>query len=135
MIIKLTLNDNDYTGYIEKFLERFKFQNYYIVLKEYDKDNEEDIKAYVEGHVKREELLDKVFYKEDELTELDIQQFEEYIKEALAYYLYKHNIMLSNDLEDYKKIVNVKCLKTMNNKWQNGEVVYYFLQQDSYLVC
>lgn len=135
MIIKLTLNDNDYTGYIEKFLDRFKFQNYYIVLKEYDKDNEEDIKAYVEGHVKREELLDKVFYKEDELTELDIQQFEEYIKEALAYYLYKHNIMLSNDLEDYKKIVNVKCLKTMNNKWQNGEVVYYFLQQDSYLVC
>lgn len=135
MIIKLTLNDNDYTGYIEKFLDRFKFQNYYIVLKEYDKDNEEDIKAYVEGHVKREELLDKVFYKEDELTELDIQQFEEYIKEALAYYLYKHNIMLSNDLEDYKKIVNVKCLKTMNNKWQNGEIVYYFLQQDSYLVC
>lgn len=135
MIIKLTLNDNDYTGYIEKFLDRFKFQNYYIVLKEYDKDNEEDIKAYVKGHVKREELLDKVFYKEDELTELDIQQFEEYIKEALAYYLYKHNIMLSNDLEDYKKIVNVKCLKTMNNKWQNGEVVYYFLQQDSYLVC
>lgn len=135
MIIKLTLNDNDYTGYIEKFLERFKFQNYYIVLKEYDKDNEEEIKAYVEGHVKREELLDKVFYKEDELTESDIKQFEEYIKEALAYYLYKHNIMLSNDLEDYKKIVNVKCLKTMNNKWQNGEVVYYFLQQDSYLVC
>ena len=135
MIIKLTLNDNDYTGYIEKFLERFKFQNYYIVLKEYDKDNEEDIKAYVEGHVKREELLDKVFYKEDELTGSDIKQFEEYIKEALAYYLYKHNIMLSNDLEDYKKIVNVKCLKTMNNKWQNGEVVYYFLQQDSYLVC
>lgn len=135
MIIKLTLNDNDYTGYIEKFLERFKFQNYYIVLKEYDKDNEEDIKAYVEGHVKREELLDKVFYKEDELTESDIKQFEEYIKEALAYYLYKHNIMLSDDLEDYKKIVNVKCLKTMNNKWQNGEVVYYFLQQDSYLVC
>lgn len=135
MIIKLTLNDNDYTGYIEKFLERFKFQNYYIVLKEYDKDNEEDIKAYVEGHVKREELLDKVFYKEDELTESDIKQFEEYTKEALAYYLYKHNIMLSNDLEDYKKIVNVKCLKTMNNKWQNGEVVYYFLQQDSYLVC
>ena len=135
MIIKLTLNDNDYTGYIEKFLERFKFQNYYIVLKEYDKDNEEDIKAYVEGHVKREELLDKVFYKEDELTESNIKQFEEYIKEALAYYLYKHNIMLSNDLEDYKKIVNVKCLKTMNNKWQNGEVVYYFLQQDSYLVC
>lgn len=135
MIIKLTLNDNDYTGYIEKFLERFKFQNYYIVLKEYDKDNEEDIKAYVEGHVKREELLDKAFYKEDELTESDIKQFEEYIKEALAYYLYKHNIMLSNDLEDYKKIVNVKCLKTMNNKWQNGEVVYYFLQQDSYLVC
>lgn len=135
MIIKLTLNDNDYTGYIEKFLDRFKFQNYYIVLKEYDKDNEEDIKAYVEGHVKREELLDKVFYKEDELTESDIKQFEEYIKEALAYYLYKHNIMLSNDLEDYKKIVNVKCLKTMNNKWQNGEVVYYFLQQDSYLVC
>ena len=134
MIIKLTLNDNDYTGYIEKFLERFKFQNYYIVLKEYDKDNEEDIKAYVEGHVKREELLDKVFYKEDELTESDIKQFEEYIKEALAYYLYKHNIMLSDDLEDYKKIVNVKCLKTMNNKWQNGEVVYYFLQQDSYLV-
>lgn len=135
MIIKLTLNDNDYTGYIEKFLERFKFQNYYIVLKEYDKDNEEDIKAYVEGHVKREELLDKVFYKEDELTKSDIKQFEEYIKEALAYYLYKHNIMLSNDLEDYKKIVNVKCLKTMNNKWQNGEVVYYFLQQDSCLVC
>ena len=135
MIIKLTLNDNDFTGYIEKFLERFKFQNYYIVLKEYDKDNEEDIKAYVEGHVKREELLDKVFYKEDELTESDIKQFEGYIKEALAYYLYKHNIMLSNDLEDYKKIVNVKCLKTMNNKWQNGEVVYYFLQQDSYLVC
>lgn len=135
MIIKLTLNDNDYTGYIEKFLDRFKFQNYYIVLKEYDKDNEEDIKAYVEGHVKREELLDKVFYKEDELTESDIKQFEEYIKEALAYYLYKHNIMLSNNLEDYKKIVNVKCLKTMNNKWQNGEVVYYFLQQDSYLVC
>ena len=135
MIIKLTLNDNDYTGYIEKFLERFKFQNYYIVLKEYDKDNEEDVKAYVEGHVKREELLDKVFYKEDELTESDIKQFEEYTKEALAYYLYKHNIMLSNDLEDYKKIVNVKCLKTMNNKWQNGEVVYYFLQQDSYLVC
>lgn len=135
MIIKLTLNDNDYTGYIEKFLERFKFQNYYIVLKEYDKDNEEDIKAYVEGHVKREELLDKAFYKEDELTESDIKQFEEYIKEALAYYLYKHNIMLSNDLEDYKKIVDVKCLKTMNNKWQNGEVVYYFLQQDSYLVC
>ena len=135
MIIKLTLNDNDYTGYIEKFLERFKFQNYYIVLKEYDKDNEEDVKAYVEGHVKREELLDKVFYKEDELTESDIKQFEEYTKEALAYYLYKHNIMLSNDLEDYKKIVNVKCLKTMNNKWQNGEVVYYFLQQDKYIIC
>lgn len=135
MIIKLTLNNNDYTGYIEKFLERFKFQNYYTVLKEYDKDNEEDIKAYVEGHVKREELLDKVFYKEDELTESNIKQFEEYVKEALAYYLYKHNIMLSNDLEDYKKIVDVKCLKTMNNKWQNGEVVYYFLQQDSYLVC
>lgn len=135
MIIKLTLNDNDFTEYIESFLKRFKFQNYYIALEQYDSDNEEDVKAYVKQQTDMEHLLDKIHYKEYQLTKFDIKQFEKYVKEALAYYLYKHHTLLSNDLEDYNKWVKVKCLKSMNNKWHNDEVVYYFLQQDKYIIC
>ena len=135
MIIKMTINDSDLTPYIVKFVEGFKFNNYWNIIDYYDEINKLDLNVWYEVRAKLSELFTKALHDENKMTTEELNLFTKYVKEALALYLLKHYVIEGADFEDYKNALSVECLTLMNNEPQRDEVVYYFLQQDKYLVC
>lgn len=131
MIIKATIHDNDYIRYLEQFFERFKFQNYYLYLKEFDGDDFVSLEKYRDSRIEMEHLFEKASFKESELTPDELSKFANFIKLSLYRFLKDHNLDESLPESD----IEVECLDSMSNKWANGEVLYYFLQQDKYIVC
>ena len=72
MLIKVTMNNNDYTGIIENYFKRFIINYYYHLHKEYDNDAEK----YVPLKINMEDILQKAIYKQKEMNENDYKIFE-----------------------------------------------------------
>lgn len=128
MIIKATVNDNDYTGALRLFFQRFKFDTLYHYIRTKYEGN---INEYVPRKIEAEDLLKKAMYKEKEMTESEKSVFVDIIRNSLCTYLEYNNIKLS--LDDIKVSIeeNVTNEDVLNS---NGEVVFYFLQQDEMVV-
>lgn len=125
MIIKTTFNDNDYTNILEKYWDRFYFDNYYKAV-----DNIEDLKAYKDARLDMEDLLNKAIYNEDTITVSEVRRFEKYIVDSILAYVKE----FYNDDSDYLKenlFVNIRL--SITDKDCNGEVVYYFLKHKKYI--
>lgn len=135
MIIKVTLNDNDYTSFIESYFEMFAFKNYYYEINRnyHDSENPEILKQYVGRRVEAEDLLKKAFYKEHEMTESDKSIFIDIIKNSLTFYICDR--IHVEDMFELKDSMVVELLEVTGNKDMNGEVVFYFLQQGKYITC
>ena len=135
MIIKVTLNDNDYTSFIESYFEMFAFKNYYYEInRNYrDSENPDILRQYVNKKIEAEELLKKAFYKEHEMTESDKSIFIDIIKNSLSYYIFDKTD--AKYIPKLKGEIEVELLEVTGNKDMNGEVVFYFLQQGKYITC
>lgn len=134
MIIKVTLNDNDFTQFIESYFKRFAFDNYYYYINKVYKN---DTQKWVSLHIDMENKMQKAFYKQNEMDKNDYTIFKQYIRQGLAAYIYDNISSITNYSE--KSIYNdlqidfVDAIYDKDILNGNGEVVFYILQQHKYV--
>lgn len=131
MLIKVTMNNNDYTGIIENYFKRFIIDYYYHLHKEYDNDAEK----YVPLKINMEDILQKVMYKQKEMSENDYKIFETYIREGLVDFIYDSvRQPLAEEIIDANlKIEFVDAIYDKDIMNGNDEVVVYVLQTGKFI--
>ncbi len=131
MLIKVTMNDNDYTGIIENYFKRFIIDYYYHLHKEYDNDAEK----YVPLKINMEDILQKAMYKQKEMSENDYKIFETYIREGLVDFIYDSvRQPLAEEIIDANlKIEFVDAIYDKDIINGNDEVVVYVLQTGKFI--
>lgn len=131
MLIKVTMNDNDYTGIIENYFKRFIINYYYHLHKEYDNDAEK----YVPLKINMEDILQKAIYKQKEMNENDYKIFETYIREGLVDFIYDSvSQPLAEEIIDANlKIEFVDAIYDKDIINGNDEVVVYVLQTGKFI--
>ena len=97
MIIKTTFKDNDFTKVLENYWNKFWFKNYYkavdkldVNITDFDKATDEDweqLRKWKDAKIEAEELLDKAFFKESEMTAKDIRRFAKVIKDSIVAFI------------------------------------------------
>lgn len=136
MIIKVTLNDNDFTHFIEQYFKCFTFDTYYYYIDREYKSNAQD---WVPLKVAMEDMLNKAFYNQDKLDKNEYQIFKQYIRQGLAAYIYDKCSIDTQVNFDESFIYNnlqidfVDAIYDKDILNGNGEVVFYILQQHKYL--
>lgn len=123
MIVRITVNDNDYTQCLEKIVPELviKAQDYlvsrtgsaHIIWKNYKK------------------FCDIIGPETGALTETQKEFAVSVFRKTLEYLIRKkfdaeHSKYMLNDLR-------VSIVDTYEEKWENGEVLYYFTLNDKYL--
>lgn len=131
MLIKVTMNNNDYTGIIENYFKRFIIDYYYHLHKEYDNDAEK----YVPLKINMEDILQKAMYKQKEMSENDYKIFETYIREGLVDFIYDSvRPPLAEEIIDANlKIEFVDAIYDKDIINGNDEVVVYVLQTGKFI--
>lgn len=131
MLIKVTMNNNDYTGIIENYFKRFIINYYYHLHKEYDNDAEK----YVPLKINMEDILQKAIYKQKEINENDYKIFETYIREGLVDFIYDSvSQPLAEEIIDANlKIEFVDAIYDKDIINGNDEVVVYVLQTGKFI--
>lgn len=131
MLIKVTMNDNDYTGIIENYFERFIINYYHHLHKEYDNN----VEKYVSLKIDMEDILKKAIYKQKEMNENDYKIFETYIREGLVDFIYDSiSQPLAEEIIDASlKIEFIEAIYDKDIINGNDEVVVYVLQTGKYI--
>ena len=131
MLIKVTMNDNDYTGIIENYFKRFIINYYYHLHKEYDNN----VEKYVSLKIDMEDILQKAMYKQKEMNENDYKIFETYIREGLVDFIYDSvSQSLAEEIIDASlKIEFIEAIYDKDIINGNDEVVVYVLQTGKYI--
>ena len=131
MLIKVTMNDNDYTGIIENYFERFIINYYHHLHKEYDNN----VEKYVSLKIDMEDILQKAMYKQKEMNENDYKIFETYIREGLVDFIYDNiSQPLAEEIIDASlKIEFIEAIYDKDIINGNDEVVVYVLQTGKYI--
>lgn len=131
MLIKVTMNDNDYTGIIENYFKKFIINYYYHLHKEYDNDAEK----YVPLKINMEDILQKAMYKQKEMSENDYKIFETYIREGLVDFIYDSvRQPLAEEIIDANlKIEFVDAIYDKDIINGDDEVVVYVLQTGKFI--
>lgn len=130
MIIKFTFNDNDFTHILENFFSEQNSNSIMYYLKRFEKDDDiETLKNYRKYSNLIREYANKV--SENTINDVEIAEFIKILKDSITDYIsdkYKEN------LEYLSKSLNISIQKSLTDKWENGEVVYYFIRCDKYIV-
>ena len=131
MLIKVTMNDNDYTGIIENYFERFIINYYHHLHKEYDNN----VEKYISLKIDMEDILKKAIYKQKEMNENDYKIFETYIREGLVDFIYDNiSQPLAEEIIDASlKIEFIEAIYDKDITNGNDEVVVYVLQTGKYI--
>lgn len=125
MIIRATFNDNDYTDVLTEYFDRFMFDHYY-----YGLDDIKDLKEYKDKRIQAEEILEKAVYHPDDMTDEEKKIFIDRIIDGLKVTVTKY---YGGHLRDLVKKIDVKIVPSVEDKWENDEVVYYFLSKQKYI--
>lgn len=139
MIIRFTMNDNDYTQLIELFLS--KPLTYRV--SEYIDDLKNDLNIKKIGEAKYYKDWKNLQIKIDEFKKLitkcsenkisgnERAEFLKILKESFLYFAGK----IKNDYNySYiKKRIKINLKRRISDEWQNYEVVYYFISNEKYI--
>ena len=142
MILKVTFKDNDFTQLLECFFENGEMlkRTFYSEARNTITDIDSNSRILYEMIVKDDEfeefardiLLDNkchVTEKHDRLIEL--------VKEKIIIFL-ERNITRIGDLDQksieyLKSTLDVEILTSMINKWENGEICYYYYDNNKFI--
>ena len=142
MIIRLTVNDNDFTQVLEKYLNN-KIFNLTLDLmdkaqilqekREANKDDEKVLKAYndaMSAYADAESKLREIFNvnSHNQLTTEEKDFLKERLQTSFDYYIKRYN-----KPQELVGKLKVKVSDSFTDKWENGEVVYW-LQSSNTLV-
>ena len=129
MIIKATFHDNDYKNVLEGFFSK----GLYLMLcyvKEGLTDSVEDTTLYVRYStiidkyckmIQDEKIFDKK--TQQDLINMVGDAFNKYIDE-----------MYSEQAKYLKENLEIEILDSVNDKWENGEVLYFFPMHNKYVI-
>lgn len=133
MILKITFNDNDFTQYIEDFLNETHMDKRLIAYKLLDpyKDDTERVQEYYEISSSNDKILDDLYNDGDNIKEEHIKAFIKLFKDAFIIYLKEKCLDSISYLEKNLEVSNIEAVKS---KWENGEVVYWFVSFGKYIV-
>lgn len=120
MLLKITVNDNDFTEYLEQFAKDLELRSYYCRLIRKNK--------FTHEHYVDDECFRQLFYNTDkytpelakELCDIIRHRWEIFVKETLELEDYQDDKTREYLIKNFK----VKFQKTLTPKWENGEVVY-----------
>ena len=129
MIIKATFHDNDYKNVLEGFFSK----GLYLMLcyvKEGLTDSVEDTTLYVRYSttidkycemIQNEKIFDKK--TQQDLINMIGDAFNKYIDE-----------MYSEQAKYLKENLEIEILDSISDKWENGEVLYFFPMHNKYVI-
>ena len=134
MIIEYTLKDNDYTQVIEQYLEEYgPFLAIFFSTIDEHIEFKKDIARYdnlKNNSPEQKELKSK-------LTKTLKQKFKAYINSIAENSNWNTGAITAKELIDSRpyilKNIKIKIVHSITDKWQNGEVVYYFTSNQKYL--
>ena len=130
MIIKINFNDNDYQELVENYLKRFNMNILYdLSMPLYEeKISASCVKAYENAQEKSNCILNpNIDYK---VTADDYDWLRERIKASLKEYFLRNprlNELSKEYIEkSFIKGIDITFPKAFYDKWENGEVGYWF---------
>lgn len=130
MIIRMTLNDNDFTQEIERFAKNLFDRLYWAKdASFYDNDYSKWYQVY-----KAQEELQKLLNPNitDSLTDEDKITIK--AKVFLEWWDFVDGLNFKEDTKKYlKKDFECSISYDFKDKWENGEVVYYFTTNQKYI--
>lgn len=134
MIIKYTFKNNDYTQIIEKHLEEY---GPFLITLHKTIDDSIDFK----NNVMRYDEMAVTNPEKKELKQKLIrtikQAFKKYINSIRPNSKWQTDGLNAEELNNSKQYIieNIKIdiVNSISDKWQNGEVVYYFTSNQKYL--
>ena len=130
MIIRMTLNDNDFTQEIERFAKNL-FDRLYWRKDVSFYDN--DYNKWYQAHKVQEELQRLLNPNiTDSLTDEDKTAIK--AKVFLEWWDFVDGLNFKEDTKKYlKKDFECSISYNFKDKWENGEVVYYFTTNQKYI--
>lgn len=127
MIIRVNFGDNDYGAYYEEFFKQFKFITYYECIRQLSEE-EQQLNENIKKRNIMGKLYEDVFYNSEKLTVGNKRKFEKYVKESILAYM--KNKVDEKTLDYLSQNTVVKLQKTYKDEWENGETVYYLINQN-----
>ena len=137
MIIRLTVNDNDYSTYLERFAESLisRLSNLSNIVPK-DVTIGEKLKAHKDWE-RTFDIINPNTTTSDNITEDDKEFMCDRIRKAFYLYLSK-SFMKEIDAEETRKYLfeHFECSVGYDFKdmWENGEAVYYFTKTNAVIV-
>lgn len=127
MIIKMSVTDNDFTQDIEKFCDELILNLCYKAIPKDIYSEYEKILAFYKTQEEIRRLLAKEKLTEDDKTVIKYAVFECWCK-------YVDDKEWTEHTKKYLKD-NFKCsiLSKFTDRWENGEVVYYFTTNQKWI--
>lgn len=132
MIIRLTVRDNDFTEQIERYMKNFVL---YIreMMPEQDLGENPTFEQVYAWRL-RDKKINSIMNPNitSTLTDKDKKYIVQQVKNTFATFCDNH---FDEDTAEYlKKKLDVRVLSRMEDKWENGEVLYWFQHADKYIV-
>lgn len=122
VILKLTFNDNDFTQYIEDFLQG-SHNDFRVILMQYTRDRYDND---IEFPLKMRDVLDLIEKVKIKPTSSNKDDLANILKRALLYWISTNE--RTKDAYDYlKDNIEISYVKAVKSKWENGEAVYWFI--------
>jgi len=134
MIIEYTLKDNDYTQVIEQYLEEYgPFLAIFFSTIDEHIEFKKDVARYDDlknNSPEQKELRTK-------LNKILKQKFKAYINSIAENSNWNTGAITAKELIDSRpyilKNIKIKIVHSITDKWQNGEIVYYFTSNMKYI--
>ena len=99
------------------------YDNFDTMINKYDGDDMDSLLTFKEVAIQRDNIKDWFF--DDRIPEENLKEVEYIIKECVLHLL--SNSLGRKSLTYLRELITITFPKTMEAKWENGEVIYYFL--------
>lgn len=133
MIIRATFHDNDFERPLISFFSRGLYGALRWANKELgDKENPttDELLLYKETSILIDKYL-RMIQDEKEFSDKDKDQLKVLLEKAYNTYLTN---LYSENAEYLIKSLDISLIDKVEDKWENGEVLYYFPMHDKYIV-
>ena len=132
MIIRLSVNDNDFTQQIEPYVKNFVCYIRELMPEQDLGENPTFEEVY--NWRQRDKEINRLMNPNSSvvLTDKEKRVIVSQIKRTFGVYCDNH---FDKDTANYlKKGLNVKVLTRIEDKWENGEAIYWFQHADKYII-
>lgn len=130
MIISITIEDNDFTSYLENFADKLLVRLFFNKPKNFEALSNDKKVAFYEKKEQIKNIVSREIFEElsdKELSELRTEVFSEWIS-------YLQDLDIKDDTKNYLiDNFDVSITFHFTDKWENGEKVYYFTTNQKWI--